>query len=128
MTGAELMRSRFSAVSIEAAVRFGTNEIRVGTPAPDFELPDLQGRLVPEPVSRSIARYTDVRQYNLLRDRHPAQSRQTDDPFALHATGKRDSSFSWSTAARHTRENSFPSQVQWKSVGPMRCDCKRKRK
>lgn len=42
----ELMRKRFPAVSIGAAVRFGTNEVRVGAPAPDFELPDLQGRQV----------------------------------------------------------------------------------
>ena len=42
----ELMRKRFFAVSIDAAVRFGTNEVRVGAPAPDFELPDLQGQRV----------------------------------------------------------------------------------
>ena len=42
----ELMRKRFFAVSVDAAVRFGTNEVRVGAPAPDFELSDLQGRRV----------------------------------------------------------------------------------
>lgn len=46
MAEQELMRKRFSAVSIDAAVRFGNNEIRVGGPAPDFELRDLQGRRV----------------------------------------------------------------------------------
>ena len=46
MAEQELMRKRFSAVSIEAAIRFGTNEIRVGSLAPDFELPELQGRPV----------------------------------------------------------------------------------
>jgi hypothetical protein len=46
MAEQELMRKRFSAVSIEAAIRFGTNEVRVGSPAPDFELPELQGRPV----------------------------------------------------------------------------------
>jgi len=46
MTDGSLMRKRFPAVSIEAAVRFGTNEIRVGSSAPDFELPDLQGCLI----------------------------------------------------------------------------------
>ncbi len=46
MTDGDLMRKRFPAVSIEAALRFGTNEVRVGNPAPDFELPDLQGRRV----------------------------------------------------------------------------------
>lgn len=46
MTDGDLMRKRFPVVSIEAALRFGTNEVRVGNPAPDFELPDLQGRRV----------------------------------------------------------------------------------
>jgi AhpC/TSA family len=46
MAEQELMRKRFSAVSVDAAVRFGTNEVRVGAFAPDFELPDLQGRRV----------------------------------------------------------------------------------
>jgi hypothetical protein len=46
MADQDLMRKRFPAVSIEAAVRFGSNEIRAGTRAPDFELPDLQGRRV----------------------------------------------------------------------------------
>ena len=46
MTDGDLMRKRFPAVSIEAALRFGTNAIGVGNPAPDFELPDLQGRRV----------------------------------------------------------------------------------
>jgi hypothetical protein len=44
MAKQDLMRRRFPAVSIEAAVRFGRNEIRVGNPAPDFELADLKGR------------------------------------------------------------------------------------
>jgi hypothetical protein len=46
MAEQELMRKRYPAVSIDAAVRFGTNEIRVGALSPDFELPDLQGRRV----------------------------------------------------------------------------------
>jgi len=46
MAEQELMRERFFAVSMDAAVRFGTNEVRVGASAPDFELPDLQGRRV----------------------------------------------------------------------------------
>lgn len=46
MANQDLMRKRFPAISMEAAVRFGTNEIRVGNPAPDFELPDLRGRRV----------------------------------------------------------------------------------
>lgn len=46
MAEQDLMRKRFPSVSIEAAVRFGANEVRVGAPAPDFELPDLAGRRV----------------------------------------------------------------------------------
>ena len=46
MAEQELMRKRFFAVSVDAAVRFGTNEVRVGAPAPDFELSDVQGRRV----------------------------------------------------------------------------------
>lgn len=46
MAEQDLMRKRFPAVSIEAAVRFGANEVRVGAQAPDFELPDLAGRRV----------------------------------------------------------------------------------
>jgi hypothetical protein len=46
MAEQDLMRKQFPAVSIEAAVRFGSNEIRVGTFAPDFELPDLTGQTV----------------------------------------------------------------------------------
>lgn len=46
MAEQESMRKRFFAVSIDAAVRFGANEVRVGALAPDFELPDLQGRQV----------------------------------------------------------------------------------
>ena len=41
MAEQELMRRRLFAVSMDAAVRFGTNEVRVGAAAPDFELPDL---------------------------------------------------------------------------------------
>jgi len=43
MAEQDLMRKRSPAVSIEAAVRFGTNEVRVGAPAPNFELSDLEG-------------------------------------------------------------------------------------
>jgi hypothetical protein len=42
MAERELMRKRFPALSIDTAIRFGTNEIKVGSPAPDFELPDLE--------------------------------------------------------------------------------------
>ena len=46
MAEQEAMRKRFFAVSIDAAVRFGANEVRAGAPAPEFELSDLQGRRV----------------------------------------------------------------------------------
>lgn len=37
---------KFPAHRLEGALRFGAHEVRVGTKAPDFELPDLSGKTV----------------------------------------------------------------------------------
>jgi len=37
---------RFPAHRLEGALRFGTHEVRVGTTAPEFALPDLRGKIV----------------------------------------------------------------------------------
>jgi peroxiredoxin len=45
MTEKEILR-RFSAHRLEGALRFSTHEVRVGTEAPDFALPDLSRKTV----------------------------------------------------------------------------------
>jgi hypothetical protein len=45
MTEKEIL-SRFPAHRLEGALRFSAHEVRVGTEAPDFALPDLSGKTV----------------------------------------------------------------------------------
>jgi len=45
MTEKEVL-SRFPAHRLEGALRFSAHEVRVGTEAPDFALPDLSGKTV----------------------------------------------------------------------------------
>ena len=45
MSDTEMLR-RFPAHRLEGALRFSAHEVRVGTKAPDFELPDLSGKTV----------------------------------------------------------------------------------
>jgi hypothetical protein len=45
MTEKEVL-SRFPAHRLEGALRFSAHEVRVGTKAPDFALPDLSGKTV----------------------------------------------------------------------------------
>ena len=85
MTEKEVLR-RFSAHRLEGALRFSAHEVRVGTEAPDFALPDLGGKIVRlssyREKSNVVLMFGSVTCAGL---RNSTESRQTVPPFAVCA-------------------------------------------